>query len=229
MVAHDFVFLFFFSYRYSLISQKKKEEEENDIEKVNVSGSRADVSNRRLSKLKGRLKWMLYTHKEKSTSKRDFDLADITNKEMHEEINLIPAQLPLLVLSNKFFEISDYTRYSIKLCPRPSPSSLLCLPVDAAMLYMLMTSFDDNPFDIFCKDVKVITSLPTAIKNKTVFFGSIFDNKRIKTYCNSRRLSFIHRVLIRSGLITGVINDSSIKKYSNPLPSHTQNLLKSPT
>ncbi|KAI9264663.1 hypothetical protein EDC94DRAFT_69091 [Helicostylum pulchrum] len=145
-----------------------------------------------------------------------------------EEIHLTPAQLPLTVLSNKVFKISDYTKYSIKLCPRPSPSSLLCLPVDTAMLYMLMTSFGDNTFDLFCKDGKVISSFPTAIKTKTAVFGSIFDVKSIKEYCNSRRLTFIHRILIQPGLITCVIGGSSIKKDSNPLPSRTEPL-KHPT
>lgn len=142
-----------------------------------------------------------------------------------EERHLIPTQLPLLVLSNKVFKISGYTRFSIKLCPRPSPSSLLRLPVNTAMLYMLMTSFGDIRFDIFCKDGKVISSLPTAIKNKTVAFASIFDVKCIQTYYNSRILSVIHRVLFNV-LITCVISANNIKKDSNPLPSRKEPLEK---
>ncbi|KAI9253067.1 hypothetical protein EDC94DRAFT_697183 [Helicostylum pulchrum] len=85
---------------------------------------------------------------------------------------------------------------------------------DTAMLYKLMTSFGDNTFVLFCKDGKLISSLPTAIKNKTAAFGSIFDIKSIKEYCNSRRLTFIYRISIQPGLVTCVINGST----TNTLP-----------
>ncbi|KAG2232502.1 hypothetical protein INT48_007415 [Thamnidium elegans] len=116
----------------------KKDEEDNDIEKVNVNKGEIDIFNRRLSKLKGRLKYMLYTHEKERISKQDFDLAGITDKEMQRQI------------------------------------------VSKA-----------KPFDLFSKEGKLISSLPSAIKDKAAVFGSIFDIKSIKEYCNSRRLTFI--------------------------------------
>ncbi|GAA5801506.1 hypothetical protein HPULCUR_006954 [Helicostylum pulchrum] len=46
-------------------SQMKKDEEDNDIEEVDVNEGEIDISGRRLSKLKGRLKWIPYTQKRK--------------------------------------------------------------------------------------------------------------------------------------------------------------------
>ncbi|KAG2235436.1 hypothetical protein INT48_005786 [Thamnidium elegans] len=181
----------------------KKYEEKNQAESANKMRRIIDHMNKQKTKRSPK-------SLEKPQMKKDEEDNDIEKVNVNkEERYLIPAQLPLLVLSNQVFETSEYTKFSVKLCPRPSPSSCLCLPLDTTMLYMLMTNFNDSPFDLFSKEGKLISSLPSIIKDKAAVFGPIFDIKSINEYCNSRGLTIIHRILIRPGSVTCVINGST--------------------
>lgn len=159
-------------------------EEEDDVADNNF-----DISSRRLRKIKGSLKWKLLAHQNKETviNKDSIGIKNITDEEVllcsklftflspyipkKEERSWIPAQLPLLTLANTIFEASDYKKFIVKLCPRPYPSSLLCLPVDTAMLYALMTNFGGNKYNLVSKERYPITSLPIALKKKADVFG----------------------------------------------------------
>lgn len=188
-------------------------------------GDEIHISSQRLRRIKGILKWKLHTQKE-AINNQAIGIKDITDEEefvcsklfafllpyipRREEKNWIPAQLPFLVLANTVFEASDYKKFKVKLCPRPCPSNLLCLPLDTAMLYTLLTNFGNANYGLVCKDRYPISSLPIALKRKADVFGSVFDLSCIQELCNSRKLEFIHRVLIRPGLIACVINGSRI-------------------
>ncbi|KAG1472149.1 hypothetical protein G6F56_001712 [Rhizopus delemar] len=61
--------------------------------------------------------------------------------------------------------------------------------------------------------------LPIALKRKADVFGSVFDFSCIQELCNSRKLEFIHRVLIQPELIACVINGNRISwKAQDEMP-----------
>ncbi|CAO3700979.1 unnamed protein product [Rhizopus microsporus] len=82
------------------------------------------------------------------------------------------------------------------------------------MLYTLLTSYGEQMFDLVCKDGVKISTGATALKRKTDVFGFIFDMDSITSYCNSRKLKFIHRIVVRRSLVNCILIDVSLKTIS---------------
>ncbi|KAI8876847.1 hypothetical protein K501DRAFT_279014 [Backusella circina FSU 941] len=159
--------------------KKPKNDADEDVEGVDIDNKEVNISWRRLKKLKRRLKYLLYYHEKESISKKDNDVPAITEKEVRtcsllydfldlhipkkKEANLITTQLPMLVLANKIFEATGYKKRIMKLCPKPTSSSPLCLPLDTALFYSLLTNFGEHNFDLTCKDGVRISSDPSAL------------------------------------------------------------------
>lgn len=126
-------------------------------------------------------------------------------------------------MSNVLLEAAGYKKQIRKLCPKPRPASLLSLPLDTAMLFTLLVNFEETNFDILCTDGIKVTSNPTALKRKKDVFGSIFNLDNIQLFCKSRKLNFIHNILIRPGMITCVLVGSrtvqTVASKTKPLGS----------
>ncbi|KAI9247383.1 hypothetical protein EDC94DRAFT_685421 [Helicostylum pulchrum] len=116
----------------------------------------------------------------------------------------LSGQIPFINLSNILLEAAGYMKHVKKVCPRPRPASLLSLPLDTAMLFTLLGNFEGPNFNILCKDGLTVTSNPTALKRENDVFGFIFNLDYIQSFCKSRKLNFIHRIIIRSGMTTCV-------------------------
>lgn len=150
-------------------TKKKKNKSKQDlldkeVDSVNSNNGEINISSRRLGKLKGILKTLLFSHDSLEITKDNIDLDQVTDKE--DQVSsllfthlkpLIPqqdlrfcisGQLPLIILANMVFEATKYKRHSLKLCPKPSPSSLTCLSIDTALLYSLLTNFGDTNYDL---------------------------------------------------------------------------------
>ena len=138
-----------------------------------------------MAKLKGILKSLLYNYDAETINKHDIEISDLSEKEFSVCSMLfsllkqcipqkglrytIPAQLPFIFLSSILFDILGYKKHTIKVCPRPQPSSLLCLPLDTAMLYTLLTGYGEQMFDLVCKDGVKISTGATALNEKQMY------------------------------------------------------------
>lgn len=204
------------------MSRFKIDKKEDELEQVIVSNGEVNISGKRLYRLKGILKTLLYKHDSDSINKTDIDINDISDKEFSVCSSLfsflkpyfsspdelrwtLSGQIPFINLSNILLEAAGYKSHIKKVCPKPRPASLLTLPLDTAMLFTLLGNFEEPNFNILCKDGVKVTSNPTALKRKNDVFGSIFNLDSILSFCKSRKLNFTHRILIRPGMTTCVL------------------------
>ncbi|GAA5817238.1 hypothetical protein MFLAVUS_010781 [Mucor flavus] len=212
---------------------------ERELEQVIESDDEVNISVKRLYKLKGILKTLLYKYDSESIDKRDIDISDISDEEFSVCATLfsflkpyfscpdkfrwtLSGQIPFVNLSNILLEAAGYKKQVKKVCPRPRPASLLSLPLDTAMLFTILSNFEGTNFNILCKDGVAVTSNLTAPKQKNDVFGSIFNLDDIQSFCKSRKLNFIHRVVIRPGMTTCILVGSCTAKTA---ASNTKTLI----
>lgn len=179
-------------HKKSKVSRFKVDKKERELEPVTVSSNEVNISGKRLYRLKGLLKTLLYKHDSESIDKTDIDINDISDKEFSvcstlfsflkpyfsspDELRwTLSGQIPFVNLSNVLLEVAGYKKHIKKVCPRPRPASLLSLPLDIAMLFTLLGNFEGPNFNILCKEGVKVTSNPTALKRKNDVFGSIFN------------------------------------------------------
>jgi hypothetical protein len=200
-------------------------------EKSGDENGEVNISAKRMKLLKGALKSLLYQHNAQVISRQDIQIDDLSEKELSVYLELhqllkpyfssvknrqwfIAAQVPFISFSNVLFEAAGYRNHMIKLYPRPSSGSLLASPLDTAMVYTLLFDFEGEKFSLVRKDGMEITTNPAAIKRKNDVFGSIFNLNQIASFCDSRKIEFIHRSMIRPDLVTCVLNRSYKKSIA---------------
>ncbi|KAG1176522.1 hypothetical protein G6F70_004031 [Rhizopus microsporus] len=183
----------------------KADTTDQDVETVIEENNEVNISGRRLAKLKGILKSLLYNYDAETINKHDIEISDLSEKEFSVCSMLfsllkqcipqkglrytIPAQLPFIFLSSILFDILGYKKHTIKVCPRPQPSSLLCLPLDTAMLYTLLTGYGEQMFDLVFRpglvnciltdvSLNTISATTTPISSKQSAFISSSSEER---------------------------------------------------
>ncbi|CEP12860.1 hypothetical protein [Parasitella parasitica] len=85
-------------------------------------------------------------------------------------------------------------------------------------------------YKLICQDRYPISSLPIALKKKADVFGSVFDFSHTQHVCNSQKLGFMYRLLVRPGLITCVLSGSRfVERDTDPVPIAKAETSKSST
>jgi hypothetical protein len=117
-------------------------------------------------------------------------------------------QLPLVVLSQQIATCCGYSIKS-KICPSPSPSTVLSLQLDASTIYYLIKSIGDG-YKILKKDEVAVSSEHDAVWNKNYVFGSVFSLQKIYQLCHLYNIEFIYNIMVRPGLKTcSVLGEST--------------------
>ncbi|RCH80571.1 hypothetical protein CU098_005808, partial [Rhizopus stolonifer] len=92
---------------------------------------------------------------------------------------MIIHQLPFVMLANDLLEVTDYQKFTRKVCPMPS---------------------DD--LHLFDYDDYIIDSEKAARRHQDEMFKSVFDMEAIYEVCKSYKLNFSRSITIVSGLVT---------------------------
>jgi hypothetical protein len=168
-----------------------------------------------MKKMKGVIKKLLYQDKVINDFSNESGIEDLTDKELGTlklVYNTIKPykpmkgkrgvihQLPLVVLSQPIATCCGYSIKS-KLCPSPSPSTVLSLQPDAATIYRLIKSIGDG-YKILKKDGFALSSERDAVWNKNYVFGSVFSLQKIYQLCRLYNIEFIYNIMVRPGLKT---------------------------
>ncbi|KAG1180038.1 hypothetical protein G6F70_000780 [Rhizopus microsporus] len=162
--------------------------------------TKADKIARKIEHIK-ELQWKKKPKRKKAVAKVDNTDQDVeTVIEEDDEVNISGRRLAKLkgilksplynhdaeMINKQDIEISDLSEKEFSV---PQPSSLLCLPLDTAMLYTLLTSYGEQMFDLVCKNGVKISTRAMALNEKQI-------------------------ILVRPGLVNCILTGVSLKTTS---------------